>query len=792
MSILPALWACLLTGCTESPPSQKPDVPRAVARFSAIEARPAFLDVPFPSDLYIEDDGTIVDTLPGLEAQVPGQTDAVEAALAGMRGFGRTSGILFRIDGPREVDPDTGEVSAAQIDEESLPRTNEASMEADSSAQIVDLDALPGEPVRVPCRAGYQDDRPAGSLRRPVLVVSPARGFVLKEGHRYAALLTRTLTTAGSRLRVEPSDDFRAIRDGVRRGDPLAARYGEAVDEVVAKAGVAKEAIVALTVFTTQSGSSELLLMRDSIGALAPPVISWDPAEVAPMAAALFTADPAAPGATASLDDWLGSPAKLPDGSDDPAGDQPTGKAHDALAAMATGVFRAPNFLWRSPKGFSDPLHRTFTRGPDGAPVPNPEEPTAKVWVTIALPKAAPPPSGYPVVIVQHGLGGDRLFLLSLANTFAKHGWATAAIEATTFGARADHTNDVVDQKSRFGWSGSAAYGGPDGFVDELAGPLALFGQIVQFGAARDQIRQSAIDVGALTEVLASPELDLGPLAAAAPGAKLDGSRMAYVGDSFGAIVGTLVAASDPRIRAMVLNVGGGGVLTELVSHAPYLAQLLGTAGALTFGLPRDRLGWRHPLANLLQGVLDPADPLFYADKLVRDPVPLLAPAGGVKSVVLIEALWDEIVANEGSEALARAAGMPLAAPHVGPNGGVELDVVEPKNGEIRGVPAAGMTTVLVQASPATHGSDLYNRFGVRHYAFPFGGGGGDAAFRALPSDIPIEQPYLALQSMVVGFFASAFAGEVPVVKGFAAPVRDFDQDGREDATDPDPNDPSR
>ena len=71
LTILPVLGAALLTGCTESTPSQKPDVPRAVARFSATEALPAFLDVPFPSDLYIEEDGTIVDTLPGLEDQVP-------------------------------------------------------------------------------------------------------------------------------------------------------------------------------------------------------------------------------------------------------------------------------------------------------------------------------------------------------------------------------------------------------------------------------------------------------------------------------------------------------------------------------------------------------------------------------------------------------------------------------------------------------------------------------------------------------------------------------------------------
>jgi hypothetical protein len=45
---------------------------------------------------------------------------------------------------------------------------------------------------------------------------------------------------------------------------------------------------------------------------------------------------------------------------------------------------------------------------------------------------------------------------------------------------------------------------------------------------------------------------------------------------------------------------------------------------------------------------------------------------------------------------------------------------------------------------------------------------------------------------MMVDFFASAFAGEIPVVRGFPAPARDFDDDGRDDASDADSNDPSR
>jgi hypothetical protein len=43
-----------------------------------------------------------------------------------------------------------------------------------------------------------------------------------------------------------------------------------------------------------------------------------------------------------------------------------------------------------------------------------------------------------------------------------------------------------------------------------------------------------------------------------------------------------------------------------------------------------------------------------------------------------------------------------------------------------------------------------------------------------------------------VSFFASAFAGGAARVTNFPAPLRDFDGDGKADATDPDPLDPTK
>src|SRR5262249_9828182 len=161
----------------------------------------------------------------------------------------------------------------------------------------------------------------------------------------------------------------------------------------------------------------------------------------------------------------------------------------------------------------------------------------------------------------------------------------------------------------------------------------------------------------------------------------------------------------DPRIHAFVLNVGGGGVMTEIVSNSPTLATVINVAGGLTYGFSRDRLDASHPVYSVIQSILEPADPLLYARRLVKEPATVGGVMNSPKSVLLIEAVWDEILANEGTEALARAAGMPLAAPDLGSITGVPLDEVMPVMGVIQGVPVKSVTTALVQASPATHGS---------------------------------------------------------------------------------------
>ena len=190
--------ASSLAAFSSDPPVSTPKAPTVQVRFRLDEASvPRFLAVPFPSDVYLDADGTIVDTISGLDALVTQNAASIEAALASQRGFAVHAGAVFRID---EADE---EGASATVDPGSLPADESASIADDSAAFLIDLDAASPASARVPCRVSFHDDRPADSDTPPVLSVLPARGVVLAEGHRHAVVLTTRLPAKKS-LRAAP------------------------------------------------------------------------------------------------------------------------------------------------------------------------------------------------------------------------------------------------------------------------------------------------------------------------------------------------------------------------------------------------------------------------------------------------------------------------------------------------------------------------------------------------------------------------------------------------------------
>jgi len=785
---------------------------------------PDLLDVPFPSDVYLAN-GRIVSPIPGLANVIPapGGAAAVGHDLGVMNGFSRIAMSLFYIDDPANVVD--GAPAAAVIDTTSLPASESDCVADGSSVFLIDLQASDPSKARVACRAQFHVNERTGS--RSALAVGPARGVVLEEGHKYAAVLTNRvkLTSGGA---IVASADFDRIRKG--DGTGAAGLYVDAFNKATSALGSALSGaeIIALAPFTTNSMTDELFKLREAIDANPEvPDLKWEGPDLAPMTAAKFggagTVTPA--GFTATLDAYLGNVAaanKLgaPHNQDDPSTHLPV-RAHDKIASVGTAVFEATNYL-QDKGGYTTIDHATFKRTASGElDLANPAK--TKIWVTFTVPTgAAPTANGFPTVILQHGLGGSREYIFALANALAAKGYITVAIDSVTFGARAASAQYHVDKTTAsVGVTGNdATYKLGDGIADVENGATDLFGTLINIGALRDQMRQAALDTAQLVRVLsADKNRTLGalklPTDMEAP--KIDPTKIAYLGNSLGGIQGATAAAIEPNIHQWVLNVAGGGLLIELATHSPNISQNLKLAAGLNFGLSMDKFNESHPLVTLLQTIADPGDPLNYAGLLVKSPRSVGGAAIKPRNILQIEVVYDELVPNEANEALARAGGWGLATPNVGSNAGISdiktiannpgrvplPDVAPGSDGFIKNTPVAGVT--VVQTSPSQHGSDWDSLYTKRSFSIPYGRFGESEPFpkvSAAAGSYTLGTSYLRLQSTVATFLADGFAGDVPRVNtnqptatdpgGFKAPIRDVDGDGVADDVDPDPNDPTK
>ena len=272
--------------------------------------------------------------------------------------------------------------------------------------------------------------------------------------------------------------------------------------------------------------------------------------------------------------------------------------------------------------------------------------------------------SAVPLVIFQHGINSDRSAALTVANSYAAHGYATLGIDELWHGSRLPGNVDNV-----FNLSGQP---GHDGIGDPTASGAVQYFFDFQGDAnngvlpvdphyIRDNFRQAEIDL--MQEVRLARGGDLSAVAAALPqlaSLGFDGSKVVYTGESFGSIMGAAVLAVDPLLEAAVLDVGGAGILSDLAPNAPSFATLLQPfiAGAFDTIVDVDHPDTEPVRAqmslNLVQEVIDPGDGLALA-----------AGADPTKNVLFLFAYLDETVPNQSNQALARGWGateVPLTA----------------------------------------------------------------------------------------------------------------------------------
>ncbi len=224
----------------------------ATARFD-LSAAGGFYDLPYPSDLRRDADGTLDfhDFPYPASSPVAFLLKRYVDLADGTTGAGPSAALFFAFDAP--------------LDPASLPGTPESALDAASSVQLVDVD--PGSPhlgqrwpLTMRFRADAQTYGPAN-----LLAILPRLGFPLRRATRYAAIVTREARSAdgaplGSPLALEELKRGRVPAG--ERGAAALALYEPAL-RALESHGVARERIAAMTVFTSADAVGGLLAMRD-------------------------------------------------------------------------------------------------------------------------------------------------------------------------------------------------------------------------------------------------------------------------------------------------------------------------------------------------------------------------------------------------------------------------------------------------------------------------------------------------------------------------------------------------
>lgn len=672
------------------------EVPAIHAIFEPSEGRMAFGQLPYPDDLYLDESGHIE------LGELPSEADAPSAYLTSLRdslstldGFSGVGGIYLPFDG--------------DLDPASLPQTPVETLQASSGVFLLDADPASTTPfTRLPAEVRWL------SAER-MIVVRPVRP--LAPGKPYAVVVTSEVRDTLGRA-VEPASAFASIRDAdVAPEDPTLAEAFARYTPVLDNAIIPRSEAVALSVFRVQSATSEMETVRSQVQDDVPEIRIDE----------VLGAE--------QLDERLGVPI-----TSEPGLGVEGGVLHSDIGWLVNGTLSVPNFLSEQAG-----VHGRFERtdlGEIGAK--RIDQAPFSLVLPLVLPRGSEAP---PLVIFQHGVAGERSQLLGLANTLAAAGYASIAIDAPFHGLRA--RGEVLDAINNF--TGAEE---PDGFGDlggvavvlDFVGALETEGEYPAFHPIyfRDALRQSAADLYSLVRAIRAGDWrEMGVQAPALEDVSLAESRLAFVGNSLGGIIGSLFVATEPEIAASALCVTGG-YLSELVQDSvSFNLQLLTLLPMLNIDTTAlDYLNDEpllRPAVALYQSLLDAGDSALYAP-LMRE-----------RSTHLLMTMVrnDETVPNRSTELLAQAMGVPIVG---GEARYSELPMGElPLRSNIE-VGGLNVTRGLYVYESGTHGSLLW-RTGTQRAMQP-----PDPPFMTI-DPVPVANPVEGMQGQLLAFFESWRAG---------------------------------
>lgn len=311
--------------------------------------------------------------------------------------------------------------------------------------------------------------------------------------------------------------------------------------------------------------------------------------------------------------------------------------------------------------------------GVDGVPKLDHTETTR---VGFMIPNLPMPAAGWPVVVMSHGTGADyaSAFEPQVASVLAERGIAVVSYDPTLHGPR-----------------------DPTGADESLT-----FFNLFNILAGRDNMRQGAADCVVMTKLVRSGLEIPTRFTPTAEAARFDPDKVAFLGHSQGGLVGSACLAVEPAFKSAVFS-GTAGVLniTLQVRKDPVdFAELLSTLLQFT-DTEKGLIDDMHPVLNLMQTFIEPADPIAYAPSYLNDP-----PDGAVRDILLIEGFKDSASPARGHEAFAAALGAPVISPaHRIPEAS-KLRGLEPQPAPAMGnvdTPVGAVTVGLIQYPARDH-----------------------------------------------------------------------------------------
>lgn len=596
----------------------------------------------FPSDRYTVADPS---TPTGLRVHI-GSDNTVDqlvtaypttlAQLNELDGFSTTGGVGVRLSGP--IDP-RGLVKLPTADPPVLDPVKDASDYTKSGTPLFLVELDSGKAIGIVPRYFEQlkdVDFPSDDF---TLLAEPATPLL--PGKRYVLGVTDELWALDG-TRVGRSSAMQRALGSSKDDYDVALRA--ALDQAAPVVGTTRAHVVAGTLFTTASVQHAMIAAAKARRAAAAPALvgSWsvEKAPVAPDTRARFKAS-----------------------------------------------FPAPEFRKAKPDG-------KWQLGAGGAPV---EQNSVDMETFLAFSDASV--SGpRPVVIFQHGLGGDKDGNWGTAErlaALAPNGVAVFAIDSPEHGSRGSGGGSVVSSAFSF-------FGVEQGSLE------------FDIGRARDNFRQMALDQLELVRFIGSlGTLDLLPLDASgnpAPDGKpdLDVSRILYIGHSFGSVQGASVFALAPEITQATWNVGGAGLMMLLRDSNLFS---IGVIKSLT--PPGTPFGAVARFMAFSQAIVDPGDPLNYARHAALEPLDGV-PSWKPRDVLIQEVVNDAIVPNSTSEALARATGAGLM--HRASEASGFAEVGSPTTGNVGGATAVLCQFDKVGGKVADHGGLIFTDEAIGQY----------------------------------------------------------------------------